>query len=248
MEKRFRIGEIADILGIAPSKLRYWEEQGLLSCAREQENHYRSYTASDFMKISDLVFYRSLGIPVQRIAQIENMELDEHRILCDEQIEALKKQREMIQRQLQRLQRYTQALEVIAYLQKEPFQHTQIDTNCIVPFDLIDADKLRQYMENPYLYSRVQDSNNLKKEQRGLTVPKDTAHLYTSLLWYDYGGKYVMGLMREKVQSGYPNDLDHLVSSVQKHYQTGMIISRFLVRARQDGILYDFYKSFIEIS
>ena len=44
---------------------------------------------------------------------------------------------------------------------------------CIVSFDLIERDKLRQYIENPYLYSRVQHTQTLPQEQRGLTIPAE---------------------------------------------------------------------------
>ncbi|MEI3306550.1 MAG: hypothetical protein V8R40_11425 [Dysosmobacter sp.] len=81
---------------------------------------------------------------------------------------ALEAQKLQLQRQLQRLRRYTQALEVIQELRRIPFD--QIDTACIVPFELADAGVLRQYMDDPYLYSRVQDSSDLSRERRGLTV------------------------------------------------------------------------------
>ncbi len=43
MEQRLQIGEVADLLQINSSKLRYWEQQGLLRLERETENNYRQY-------------------------------------------------------------------------------------------------------------------------------------------------------------------------------------------------------------
>lgn len=243
MEKTFRIGEIAEILGVPASRLRYWESVGLLDCGRQAENQYRAYEAGDLMRISDLMFYRSLGLSIKSISEIDAMEVEGHEILCAAQERALEAQK----LQLQRLRRYTQALEVIQELRRIPFADAQIDTACIVPFELADAGVLRQYMDDPYLYSRVQDSSDLSRERRGLTVAPAAAAEYAEVLWRHGGGRYVAGLMREEVRPGYPNDLPALLRAVQSRYQTGAVISRFLTRARENGTAFDFYKTYIEI-
>ena len=243
MEKTFRIGEIAEILGVPASRLRYWESVGLLDCGREAENQYRAYEAGDLMRISDLMFYRSLGLSIKSISEIDAMEVEGHEILCAAQESALEDQK----LQLQRLRRYTRALEVIRELRRIPFTDAQIDTACIVPFELVDAGVLRQYMDDPYLYSRVQDSSDLSRERRGLTVAPAAAAEYAEVLWRHGGGRYVAGLMREEVRPGYPNDLPALLRAVQRRYQTGAVISRFLTRARENGTVFDFYKTYIEI-
>lgn len=243
MEKTFRIGEIAEIWGVPASRLRYWESVGLLDCGRQAENQYRAYEAGDLMRISDLMFYRSLGLSIKSISEIDAMEVEGHEILCAAQERALEAQK----LQLQRLRRYTQALEVIQELRRIPFADAQIDTACIVPFELADAGVLRQYMDDPYLYSRVQDSSDLSRERRGLTVAPAAAAEYAEVLWRHGGGRYVAGLMREEVRPGYPNDLPVLLRAVQSRYQTGAVISRFLTRARENGTVFDFYKTYIEI-
>ena len=247
MEKTFRIGEIAEILGVPASRLRYWESVGLLDCGRQAENQYRAYEAGDLMRISDLMFYRSLGLSIKSISEIDAMEVEGHEILCAAQESALEDQKLQLERQLQRLRRYTQALEVIQELRRIPFTDAQIDTACIVPFELVDAGVLRQYMDDPYLYSRVQDSSDLSRERRGLTVAPAAAAEYAEVLWRHDGGRYVAGLMREEVRPGYPNDLPALLRAVQSRYQTGAVISRFLTRARENGTVFDFYKTYIEI-
>lgn len=247
MEKTFRIGEIAEILGVPASRLRYWESVGLLDCGREAENQYRAYEAGDLMRISDLMFYRSLGLSIKSISEIDAMEVEGHEILCAAQESALEDQKLRLERQLQRLRRYTRALEVIQELRRIPFTDAQIDTASIVPFELVDAGVLRQYMDDPYLYSRVQDSSDLSRERRGLTVAPAAAAEYAEVLWRHDGGRYVAGLMREEVRPGYPNDLPALLRAVQRRYQTGAVISRFLTRARENGTVFDFYKTYIEI-
>ena len=247
MEKTFRIGEIAEILGVPASRLRYWESVGLLDCGREAENQYRAYEAGDLTPPPDLMFYRSLGLSIKSISEIDAMEVEGHEILCAAQESALEDQKLQLERHLQRLRRYTRALDVIRELRRIPFTDAQIDTACIVPFELVDAGVLRQYMDDPYLYSRVQDSSDLSRERRGLTVAPAAAAEYAEVLWRHGGGRYVAGLMREEVRPGYPNDLPALLRAVQRRYQTGAVISRFLTRARENGTVFDFYKTYIEI-
>jgi len=54
-------------------------------------------------------------------------------------------------------------------------------------------------------------------------------------------------LMKEEVTVGFPNDLAEHLTHVQKSHRTGSIISRFLLCAQENGKIYDFYKTFVEI-
>ena len=53
--------------------------------------------------------------------------------------------------------------------------------------------------------------------------------------------------MKEEITEGFPNDLQRQLQMIQQKYQTGAIISRFLVCAQEEGKIYDFYKTFVEI-
>ena len=113
----------------------------------------------------------------------------------------------------------------------------------------LERDKLRQYIENPYLYSRVQHTQTLPQEQRGLTIPAETSPLFpkSSILWQKKVNRYVTFLLREEVTAGFPNNLYEHLSHIQESYRTGAIISRFLLCAQENGKIYDFYKTFVEI-
>ncbi|NLB89682.1 MAG: MerR family transcriptional regulator, partial [Clostridiales bacterium] len=59
------IGEVAKILGVAPSKLRYWDTKGLIRLERNQENNYRTFSFQTIMDICDVIFYRDLSISIE---------------------------------------------------------------------------------------------------------------------------------------------------------------------------------------
>lgn len=249
MEHTFRIGEIADFFDIPASTLRFWEEKAILTPIKNPENNYREYQISDLMTLSDIIFYKNLGIPLQQILDMKRTTPDEHRLLFQEKLTDLERQQQELQQRMKKLQCHLAAIDTLHELQSHPFTEAEIDTECIVSFDLLEIEKLRQYMDNPYLYSRVQHSDCLEKELRGLTVSPEQADYFSDeqKLWENNHHKYITCLMREKVGGDYPNNLSELLAHVQKYHKTGSIISRFLLCAQEDGILYDFYKTFIEI-
>ncbi len=105
-------------------------------------------------------------------------------------------------------------------------------------------------MENPYLYSRVQHSDCLAIEHRGLTVPRAqrSAIPADQILWErSADSRYVACLVQESVPDDYRSNLPELLSYIQKSHRTGTIISRFLLRAAENNVVYDFYQTFVEI-
>ena len=70
MRHWFQIGEIAELLQISSSKLRFWEQQGLLKLERNKENNYRQYSFLDLLHISDIIFYRDLYFSTKELKQL----------------------------------------------------------------------------------------------------------------------------------------------------------------------------------
>ena len=182
MDRKFQIGEIAGFFDIPASTLRYWEDKGVLHPGKKSENQYREYTIEDLMTISDVIFYKNLGLQLKEICGMEASTPKQHQELFAEKIVELKRQQEMLTRRMKKLRYHMQAVEM---LKAQPYQETDIDTDCVVSFDLIERDKLRRYIENPYLYTRIQHSQSLPQEQRGLTVSADMSLSFpeSSILW-----------------------------------------------------------------
>lgn len=249
MALKFQIGEIAHFFDIPASTLRYWEDKGVLHPEKGRENRYREYTIEDLMTISDVVFYKNLGLQLKEIREMDDTSPEQHGKLFTEKLSELERQQELLARRIEKLRRHMQAVKMLTDLREHPYQESDIDTECIVSFDLIERDKLRQYIENPYLYSRVQHTQTLPQERRGLTVSAGMCSSFpkSSILWQKQSIRYVTFLMREEVTAGFPNDLAKHLAHIQKSHCTGAIISRFLLCARENGKIYDFYKTFVEI-
>ena len=67
MKQEKYLSEIAKIFGIRASALRYWESEGLLKFERNRENNYREPTMQNMLAVYDILFLRSLSIPVDKI-------------------------------------------------------------------------------------------------------------------------------------------------------------------------------------
>ena len=160
---------------------------------------------------------------------------------------ALEHQEKMIQIRKNKIKQYQKSLNEIIYLKEHPFEKQKIDTECIISFDLTNLQLLKKYIENPYLYSRIQHSDYLDQEERGMTIFKREYQKDDRLLWESQNHDYIVCLMKEEHKEGYPNDLKELASYVQETYQTGYVISRFLGMINEDGKVYDFFKTYIEI-
>lgn len=249
MDKKFQIGEIASFFDIPASTLRYWEDKKVLHPGKKCENNYRNYTIEDLMTISDVIFYKNLGLQLKEICGMEDSTPKQHHELFAEKILELQQEQKMLTKRMQKLRYRMQAIEMLDILKEQPYQETDIDTECIISFDLIERDKLRQYIENPYLYTRVQYSHSLSYEQRGITIPIEMSSSFpkSSILWQKQSTRYITFLMKEEVTDDYPNDLSEHLAYIQKTYRTGAIISRFLLCAQENGKTYDFYKTFVEI-
>ena len=65
--ERRHISETAEAMGVAPSALRFWESEGLISFERTRENNYREPSAQNLLQLFDIVLYRSLDIPIAQI-------------------------------------------------------------------------------------------------------------------------------------------------------------------------------------
>lgn len=222
---------------------------GVLKLFKDSRNHYREYTIEDLMTISDVIFYKNLGLQLKQIRGMESATPRQHNQLFMEKLSELEHQQRLLEERIEKLRHHMKAIQMMEELIQNPYQETDIDTDCIVSFDLIERDKLRQYIDNPYLYSRVQHSDHPEQEHRGLMIPSDLKGQFpdSQVLWKKQSSRYITFLMREEIADGFPNDLQKHLLHIQNSHKTGAIISRFLLCAQEDGKVYDFYKTFLEI-
>ncbi|MBZ2174271.1 MerR family transcriptional regulator [Schnuerera sp. xch1] len=69
-ERKFSIGEIAKLTGVTIRTLQYYDNIGLVPLKRETTNGHRYYRKSDLTRLQQVLFYKSLGLPIKKIQEI----------------------------------------------------------------------------------------------------------------------------------------------------------------------------------
>lgn len=65
-----KVGDVAKALGLSIAFIRYYVDAGILKPERNVENNYLNYTNDDLIKITDILFYRSMGLSTKEIKSI----------------------------------------------------------------------------------------------------------------------------------------------------------------------------------
>ncbi|MEG2013331.1 MAG: MerR family transcriptional regulator, partial [Anaerovoracaceae bacterium] len=64
------VGEISKALGMSAEAIRYYVKEGLITPTRNAENNYWEYSSDDLMRLTDILFYRSMDLTLRDIKQI----------------------------------------------------------------------------------------------------------------------------------------------------------------------------------
>ena len=64
------VGEISKILGVSTETVRHYVQEGVISPQKNEENNYWEYSSEDFLRLTDVLFYRSAGLSVKEIKTI----------------------------------------------------------------------------------------------------------------------------------------------------------------------------------
>lgn len=96
-----RINEVEQLVGITKKNIRFYEDQGLLSPARNKVNGYRDYTEENIDLLLKIKLLRKMAIPIEEIRKIlENRLsfadcLDRHQIYLNHERKNLERIQEL---------------------------------------------------------------------------------------------------------------------------------------------------------
>ncbi|MBP3656236.1 MAG: MerR family transcriptional regulator [Clostridia bacterium] len=71
---KYRVGEIASMLGLSISALRFFEDRGLISPTRSAQNGYRLYEPIDLNRFLRIKTYAQCGFSLEEIAELLRQE------------------------------------------------------------------------------------------------------------------------------------------------------------------------------
>lgn len=67
---KYKIGDVARILGVSPDLLRYYEKKGIVKPVKDPDNDYRYYEPWDVNFLMDCIWYKSFHFGIDRVAEI----------------------------------------------------------------------------------------------------------------------------------------------------------------------------------
>lgn len=70
VQRCYSVKELADMAGISPRTLHYYDQIGLLVPERQNENRYRVYRHAHLLKLQQILFFRELDFPLEQIKEI----------------------------------------------------------------------------------------------------------------------------------------------------------------------------------
>lgn len=111
--KEWTVSELARLAGISVRALHHYDEIGLLVPARVGENRYRYYGEEDLLRLQQILLYRALGLPLEKIGAI----LDDPHF---DGLTALQEQRHQLEAEAKRYRQLVRTIDrTIAHLKGE---------------------------------------------------------------------------------------------------------------------------------
>ena len=111
----YRIGQLAKVLNVSESKLRFLEQQGMVSPLREQSG-YRYYSEESKQWLELILKAQLMGFSLKQIRAVQrpNPGSDQHLVDCQLLLPMLQQKLAEIDQQMQELQQQKQQLQQLA--------------------------------------------------------------------------------------------------------------------------------------
>ncbi|PXV84891.1 MerR family transcriptional regulator [Lachnotalea glycerini] len=245
MKQPLSIGEISQLLNVPKSTLRYWDSENLIDLTRNDVNNYREYSRHTLIALSDMVYYRSLNMPLKemkRLKAVTPKDLKDSLIALDKnlenEIDRLLKSKAELKKRMININTY---MEIV----NRPYQQEAIDFKVLYSFDYQNPEAWSECISDQY-ENLIYYDNDTSCPQIGMTKAFSTK---SRLLWKEKDKNQSYITFPLAVGYGNPTREDflpHIDILKSMGYETGKIFGRYLFSAF-DKKHCDFYKGFVEI-
>ncbi|EPI00489.1 transcriptional regulator, MerR family [Enterococcus faecalis 13-SD-W-01] len=237
----FHIKEITELTNLEKSTIRYWERAGLLHLKRDRQNNYRVFDSRSLIELMDIIFYRSLNIPVKKLKRILHQKPETtYQALNDSEAE-LARELEKIQRKQAVIQRKKQNLEELFQLQTKDLQISfPINFNYIEPFNFSHITHVSQYSTSPSNFILFFQNGDPDEYHEGIVVDEK---LSANLIFEKKEQKIWFGGLLEVNNSDYTkNNLVSLQQRLKLSKDTPCIAQYIASGKSTTGSMIDYYK------
>lgn len=227
MMKWMTLHQVAELLAIPTSTLRYWDKQGLIQLNRGR-NHYRQVSLDDLVNIIDVMQFREMEIPLEQVKQTPTMDeialwalLAEHKTKLKQTIQSMKQT-------IRKIELRQQALDRITALKHHSLiaEYKQLKT--IYQADLNCAADIQAYL-SPFQSADIYYPADLDHETAGMFCPSRSKIMLCEA--DSHPRLYLTGLMYRDNRTGEHNLAELYHIAVTMGYEVERIISQFLAFA-----------------
>lgn len=106
----YTVGEIAKIIGVAPSTLRYYDKEGLLPFVERSGSGIRIFDEQDMNTLSIIHCLKQSGLSIKEIKSFIDMVQQGDKTI-DERLELFEKRRKSLEKQIEEMQKSLKILD-----------------------------------------------------------------------------------------------------------------------------------------
>ena len=244
MNEQKTLTKLAELFHIAPSALRYWDNEGLIRFERSDENHYRYPSVQTMLDICEVLLNRSLSIPLRKMRKIPQMNAEEYQQLLDQNEKKLEEQAREIQLAVKRIHIKQQRLKQLSELRRQScFVVEERRFSVIKDFSFQSEQDLQRFVTDPYQAAVLVSPDGtiryglFTKEEKGMILRRAD----------DQKKRYLKGLLclpsdgrEESNYQAFADEAWHLGAA------PGLVFGRFLISVC-DQERYDYYEAWMEL-
>jgi len=252
MEHRqsYSIKDVSELMQIPKATIRYWEDMGLITLNRNDDNAYREFSLSNFMELSNISFFRGLDIPIKELKEIlvSDVSVQEDFLLDAER--NVKEQMEELKQKLVRIRMQKYLLSEITRLKEHGLTFGTPCFSRMVLFNEDNKEHWRGMIEEPHVFTLLMNCENAKEYSYGIGYTKEQTQQIgetMDVIWEQRDGTYLECLMTVNFLDESKNNMEQLMYDVkQMGYHAVSAAGQYLASG-QTGDLTDYYKLWIEV-
>ncbi|HAP5435608.1 TPA: MerR family DNA-binding transcriptional regulator [Enterococcus faecalis] len=251
MEKNYTIKDVSELLNIPKSTIRYWDEQGLISTTRNEENGYRTFDLEDLFKIYDIDFYRKMGIPIKDMLNLYKKTPTDLYAAMEATEEQLGQEIKRLQHKYKEIKKRKLHLHALIDLETLVFSDEPIPFDKIVVVDIEDPEEMKVYMEHIStlgIYGDLSESNELTY---GICLANHVnKKSLDKVIWLKESSSQYKGfILKVNTQDTRLNNIEEVKKRLAKQgFETGIVVGEhILTQLEEENQYIEYYYGWIEI-
>lgn len=247
------ISEVAKLLHIPPSTLRYYEEEGLVTPTRTESSGYRKYSLLALIELADIMFYRKIGVPIKDIQHLMESPIEESASAVDKALDETIERMQELDRTLRMLSLYNQRIRKYYMVRSRGSRFvSQPEIEQVYQFGMKEEASLQAYLDDlATSYGVFIESAEQADAYIDCAVkPVDPDHARPLWRRQDHACAYLECLLRTDYCYAQHNDLAQHVSHLRSlGKEPGFVVAQYLTYdySETDQKRYDYYLAWIQV-